>query len=116
MKQKTITVSCVTLDSFFEGKQLAKPYMVKFDVQGYELMAIKGGSELLSGAELCLVEVSVAPLYEGQATFSEIVIELERVGLLYSGNVSQQFTPDGRIAYFDALFARNYPTRSQSID
>jgi FkbM family methyltransferase len=106
--ERIVEVRVTTLDRFVavELGELEGEVLVKMDVQGYEDRVIGGGSRTLRQARACLVEICLAPLYEQQGSFVEIVRVLEELGLRYAGNYDQTLAADGQILYVDALFVR----------
>jgi len=107
-KQDTITVEQTTLDNWV--KNLPSPpahkILLKLDVQGYEDRVICGGCETFGQAEVCIVEVSLDRLYEGQATFKRLFTLLDGLGYCYAGNLNQAYADDGHVIYVDAVFLR----------
>ena len=67
---KKITIS---LDSIIKQNNYPLPDFLKLDVQGHELEVLKGGSIALNNAELCLLEVSLLDIGEGNPLLSDIV-------------------------------------------
>jgi FkbM family methyltransferase len=55
----------------------AKRIFLKLDVQGAEDRVLEGATELLSRVELLEIELSLAPLYDGQWLFREMLEWLE---------------------------------------
>jgi hypothetical protein len=51
-----------------------------------------------------VLEVCVEPLYDGQATFLDLALDLRDSGFRYAGNLDQSYGDDGRVVYFDAVF------------
>lgn len=66
------------LDAVFDGDV---DYL-KIDVQGAELDVLKGGAKALSRAVLVHTEVEFIPMYQDQALFGDIDVELRRHGFL----------------------------------
>jgi FkbM family methyltransferase len=62
-----------------------RPLLVKLDVQGAELDVLAGMPKLLAAADAVLVEVSFAPLYDGQADPSAVVALLLGAGFSLTG-------------------------------
>jgi FkbM family methyltransferase len=58
---------------------------IKVDVQGFELATLRGADEVLRQAEALEVELSLAPLYTGQALLPEVVLFLHTAGLSLVG-------------------------------
>jgi FkbM family methyltransferase len=63
------TVPICTLDSHFASEMLRKPILLKLDVQGYEIEALRGGEKFVRQCEWVLAEASFAPMYKGESTF-----------------------------------------------
>lgn len=81
--------------------------LLKVDVQGYEMPVFEGAAATLSQFAMVRTELSLVPLYEGQALLPEVVDHLARHGLeLWS--VEPGFTEPGtrRMLQLDGVFAR----------
>jgi FkbM family methyltransferase len=64
---KTIDVRCRKLDSMIKFGTIAKPDMIKMDIQGAELMALEGGKELaLPAATVLALELWICRGYGSQ--------------------------------------------------
>ena len=101
-------VQLQTLDDYADRMELASKTLLKIDVQGFEDRVLRGAVQTLKKVNYVLVEVSVAPLYDGQAQFDSIYEFLLRAGFQYTGNLEQLVSPlDGTILQVDALFTRN---------
>lgn len=77
---KKIKISVKKLDDYIIDNHLNEPNVLKLDIQGFELEALKGASETLKKADYILAEVSFTELYKGQAYFSDIVCYLQPYG------------------------------------
>lgn len=74
-------ISISTLDTQLEILGLRpEEIMLKMDVQGFEAEVLKGATDSLSKIPLCYLEVSIAPLYEGEVLFLPILNELSKFG------------------------------------
>ncbi len=104
-RQRTVAVEMTTLDKAI-GRALEPEVLVKLDVQGYEDRVIRGGEATFSLAAAAIVEVNLDSLYEGQATFADIVAGLGKAGLQYAGSLDQNVFSDGHVIFFDAVFLR----------
>lgn len=95
-----------TLDSVFVDRKLARPALLKIDVQGFELSVLRGAEQTLSSFDQILVEASFAELYEGQALFPDVSHHLEGRGFrLVSGSISTS-DPSGRWLQGDFLYEK----------
>lgn len=61
------------------------PIGLKLDVQGYEQQVLAGAERLLPAVRVLILEMSLSPLYEGSATFSQLFTSLEDIGFSPSG-------------------------------
>jgi FkbM family methyltransferase len=78
-----------TLDSMFSGADLVRPVLLKLDVQGFELEALRGAPELLRHVDCVLAECCFVPFYEGQPLFEDVVCFLKDAGFgIVSGSVT----------------------------
>lgn len=107
-KQRQINVPIRRLDDVLAevGRNVDVNTLVKLDVQGFEEHVMRGAEQTLAAAGAVLTEVSIAPLYEGQAEFFALCRLAEAAGLRYAGNYSQNLADDGRVVFLDALFIR----------
>jgi len=76
---ESVVVEVRTLDSFLLTKDKA-PTLLKLDVQGYELEVLRGASKTLEEVAAVECELSLVPLYEGQALIEDVVGHLRAAG------------------------------------
>jgi FkbM family methyltransferase len=101
--QETVTVS--PLDDVV--LPITSPVMLKLDVQGYEAEALAGAERLLASTVLVECELSIARLYEGQASFARMVGLLDGHGFALVDLDPFFYDPrDGRVLALDGLFVR----------
>lgn len=107
--QNKVVVKVERLDDYVKklAVLLSGDIFMKLDVQGHEAAVLRGSRNTLKHAKACLIEVNVEELYVGQSSFLEIAKLMDEVGLKYIGNFEQAYDSDGRVIFFDALFARN---------
>ena len=99
------TIQVRRLDSLSAELNLEDPIFVKIDVQGYTEPVLLGGKSVICRSIAVVAEVSVRPLYEGEATFDRINQILAGWGFVYRGNIDQWISQrDGRILQCDCLF------------
>jgi FkbM family methyltransferase len=77
LRQKTITV-----DNFFESNNLQAAFcnFWNFDIQGAELLALKGANESINFAAAIYLEVNEKELYKGCGMIEEVDAFLEKKG------------------------------------
>lgn len=102
------TTRVVTLDSL--RGDVVRPddrILMKIDVQGFEREVLAGASETLRQTELLDVELSLTPLYEGQALLCELMGLLEGWGFR-PFRLDPGFTDrsSGQTLQVDGLFMR----------
>lgn len=92
----------VTVDTFYERNNLnaAKYDFWNFDIQGAELLALKGAENAIQYAKAIYLEVNEKELYKGCAHISEIDGFLQRHGF---NRVMTEMTQHG---WGDALYLR----------
>jgi FkbM family methyltransferase len=99
-------VDVVSLDDVIDLGGLAEPFLLKIDVQGYELEVLRGAEQLLQKDGDVLVEASFAEFYEGQALIDEVVVEMYTSGYRLRGIFSIAKSSDGTPLQGDLLFSR----------
>lgn len=101
----TITVSVSTLDAEIE-RPLRGPVLLKMDVQGFELDALRGGPRTLGEVDVALIECSFVELYEDQALAGEVVHFMSEAGFNLDGVYEVAYSADGSAIQGDFLFRR----------
>lgn len=101
----TIVISVEPLSSFIRAEDVLAPALLKVDVQGYELEALKGCEDLLDRFDFVLIECSFLELYAGQALAHEIIRYLDARGLVLR-NVYNIAFDDGKAIQGEFAFTR----------
>lgn len=99
-------VQIYRLDRFADQVPPGSRVWVKLDVEGYELRAIAGASELLCKATIIEVELTTSRLYEDEPLFYEVAPALYELGFELIAVGSAVTASSGRTVRFDALFGR----------
>jgi FkbM family methyltransferase len=94
------------LDQFVKADEIVEPALLKLDVQGFELEALKGCETLLTRFGHIYVEVSFFPLYEGQVLAAELIEWLAERDFHVRGAGNPAYGKDQRIVQLDILFCR----------
>jgi len=101
-----ITLSVHRLDEYRRERNLPSPDLLKLDIQGYELEALRGAPECLAAAKAVIAEVSFVEYYDGQCLFHELAYHLAQAGLFLTAFAAVM--PTGRpVGQTDALFTRS---------
>jgi FkbM family methyltransferase len=103
-----VSAPMTTLDALVQKLGLPDPDLIKLDLQGYELEALKGASRCLAHAEAVLLEVSLIPLYDRMPLIGDVVpFMTERGFRLYDITGLWHRPLDGALAQGDFLFIAN---------
>jgi FkbM family methyltransferase len=101
--QEQVQIS--VLDEMRDTLPAPPPFLMKIDVQGFELEVLKGSIRTLEQTLAVIVEVSARPLYDGEPGFDAVFEFMQRQGFCYVGNVDQwRSRGNGQILQFDCLF------------
>jgi FkbM family methyltransferase len=102
---KEVPVLVERLDDWTSTRNLPAPDLLKLDIQGYEVHALRGAPDCLKHARAVLVEVSFGEFYAGQCRFEELSTLLGAYG--YRLHALGHSTQIGRaLVQTDALFLR----------
>ena len=77
---RQVSVPVTTLDAYCGQHGIDRVYLLKIDVQGYELEVLRGAQAVLAGTDHVLVESAIRPLYENAATFSKVTEFMQAAG------------------------------------
>ena len=73
-------VPVTTIDAYMGKKSLQAVYLLKIDVQGYELKVLEGAEATLPRIDHIFVETGIVPFYEGAPRFTDIYQFLSQRG------------------------------------
>jgi len=106
------TVQVETLDAMFDElcKGAENIYM-KIDTQGYEAQVLRGAARSLQRIDTVQIEMSLAPLYAGQALFADLHATLTGSGYALVG-LENNFgdARSGHLLQVDGIFHRERAT------
>lgn len=103
-KSGSAEVDVVKLDDYIEANSIPYPDMMKLDIQGYELEALKGASKCLDSAKYVVLEVCFEELYIGQPLFEEVVNYMSSNGYRAVAFADSIITNGVSLTYTDILF------------
>ncbi len=72
-REREEEVRMVRLDDYVSQTHIARPDLMKLDVQGYEIEVLRGGEACLRQCRFVILEVSFVEFYRGQALFHDVV-------------------------------------------
>ena len=101
-------IPVVTLDEYCQEAGVSRVNLLKLDVQGSELLALRGAEKLLARAAVDLIytELLFRPHYQGQAYFFEVAEFLHRHGYSLHGLYNLGVGKEGKMWQADGIFVR----------
>jgi hypothetical protein len=102
---RKIPVPVVRLDDWAEAHGLPEPDLLKLDLQGYELQALRGAPRCLQHARAALLELSFQEFYAGQPTPGRVITHLEQAGFRLAA-ISPDIPAGKLLEQIDVLFLR----------
>ncbi|MES2626502.1 MAG: FkbM family methyltransferase [Pseudomonadota bacterium] len=99
-------VNVTTLDLFMQENHLKNIDVIKLDLQGNELPALKGGKAALAGCKAILAEVNFRERYAGCTGFAELYGFLREAGFALYKIYEIHGYPNGAWKLGDALFMK----------
>lgn len=104
---RTETVRTGPLHEFLDGNSIVAPALLKLDVQGYELEALRACGELLEKFAYICAEGSFMELYAGQVLVDDLVSWLGARGYALVRSYGAVSDERGRTIQTDMLFKRS---------
>ena len=101
---QVITVAVAPLSDFVDANEVSRPALLKLDVQGFELEALKGCESLLGVFDAIYVECSFIELYRGQALVADVIDWLHGRGFRLQGAYNLCYDSQGMAVQGDFLF------------
>jgi len=102
-----ISVPTVQIDTLVKNKEMNQPDIIKLDLQGAELQALKGSIETMKHVKIIYTEVEFVKLYKEQPLFHDITLFLEKNNFSLFNLYNCGTHEDGQILAGDALFVNN---------
>lgn len=101
------TVRQITLDKEVEENGLEGPFLIKIDVQGFEIEVLKGANSLLVDTEVIILEVSLFQFYKNAPTFVETINFMNNIGFTVYDIFSGIYRPlDDALGQVDIVFVK----------
>jgi FkbM family methyltransferase len=106
--EETILVPCTTLAAILQERERFAPNLLKLDLQGHELKALRGAGDQLSRFEVIICELSLIPI-GAVPIFAEMQRFFEEQGYRLYDVLPQYDRPlDGALWQLDAFYVRSY--------
>lgn len=102
-------IEITTIDNLIATSQMQLPELVKLDIQGFELEALKGGERLFAYTEVFILEVSLFPFTNTPDTpvlFEVIQFMLDRDYVVYDFPGFLRRPLDGALGQCDICFVK----------
>jgi len=112
---RQVTVRVDRLERYL-SRDIARPCLLKIDVQGFELDVLKGAGSSLDVVDEILVETSFVELYDGQPLAHEVVSYLASRGLWLANVSGISRRADGQAVQAEFLFRRPPHSESRSAE
>jgi len=102
----TIEVETITLDNFSQANNIQNIDILKMDIQGGELNALKGAIDLLSSGKILIIytEIMFVPHYEGGTLFYDLSTFLSQYGYTIYNMYNISSAKNGQVRQGDAIF------------
>ena len=113
----TITVPTIRIDDFRAEHSVPVPDILKMDIQGMELEALRGAEETLKsgGVSLIFSEVTFVAHYEGGVLFDQLTAYLRERGFTLFNVYELHSASIGQLRFGDAIFMADH-LRHAAID
>ena len=113
MELRTEVIKVQTLDDCVSPQVIENPSLLKLDVQGFELEALKGAHHLLPYFDYVYSECSFCELYAGQPLADAVIAFLAEQGFRVKGVHNTGYSPRGEAVQADFLFVRCSNAKSE---
>jgi FkbM family methyltransferase len=106
--REAVEVKTATIDDVCEERAISRVDVLKMDIQGAELAALKGAHRMLSTGAIDLIysEIQFIHLYEGSPLFHDLAMHLERFGYELFNIYNLSHNQRGQLAWGDAIFLK----------
>jgi FkbM family methyltransferase len=98
-------VEVVTIDQWAKRNGDPAVQLMKFDIQGGELRALRGAARVLQNSTLLVyTEILFNPLYKNGSIFSEVDLLLRKYGFMLYDIFKPKYDPKGLLLWGNAIY------------
>jgi len=99
-------IPVIPLDSLLENREVPGPYLLKLDIQGAELLAIRGATKILEDTELIVMETNLFH-FGGAPDLADVVAHMRTLGFAVYDILGGAYRGyDGALGQIDLVFAK----------
>ena len=98
------SVPVITINSLLKDGLISMPQLVKVDVEGFELEALRGGDQLFGNTEVFILEVTPGPPLAHRPVFHEVAAFMAERGYYVFDLLYQRPKTDGVLVALDVCF------------
>jgi FkbM family methyltransferase len=103
--QSASKIEVTTIDDWLKENGNPPVHLMKFDIQGAELLALRGAENVLKNSVLAVyTEILFNPLYEGGALYTDIDSCLRDYGFFLYDIFKPKYSPGGLLLWGNAIF------------
>ena len=116
----------ITLDGLCRERDLQGPFLIKVDVQGAELDALEGATQILEHTEYIILEVSLFKFFINGPQFYDVIVFMKERGFVVYDMLGYNYRLlDGAMSQADLVFVKEkgmfrkyhfYATREQRVN
>jgi FkbM family methyltransferase len=102
-------VAVTTLDTLVSQRALPTPFLLKLDIEGHELHALRGGEQTLRDTEMVIMEIGTwaDDHKRGRPSMMDLFRFMDERGFVFYEFAEPAFRPiDGALYMFDAVFVK----------
>ncbi len=102
-----IEVQTVKVDDLVKEKKLNGPFLIKVDIQGAELDALRGSEITMKKTEVIILEVSFFKFMKGAPDFYEVICFMKEYGFVAYDILKGFYRPlDNALGQIDIIFVK----------
>lgn len=104
-KQRSVSVT--TIDTLIQEEGMEMPDLIKMDIQGYELEALRGANLTFGETKAYILEVALYEFMEGMPVFDEVIGFMRNQGyVVYDFGGFLRRPSDGALSQCDICFVK----------